>query len=107
MIKIDAIGQLKASGRQQLEILIWQSPPKILKQFLNHFVSYPYMERIIEKGDVSSSILTSGGKQIDLLIQPPEAFGSLLQHFTGSKNHNVHLREFALKKGSFFIRIWN
>jgi len=57
------------------------------------------MERIIEKGDVSSSILTSGGKQIDLLVQPPERFGSLLQHFTGSKNHNVHLRELALKKG--------
>ena len=65
------------------------------------------MERIIEKGDVSSSILTSGGKQIDLLVQPPKRFGSLLQHFTGSKNHNVHLRELALKKGLSLLRIWN
>jgi len=69
------------------------------KAVLEHFTKYPYVERVIEKGDVSSSILTSGGKQIDLLIQPPNAFGSLLQHFTGSKTHNVHLREYALKKG--------
>jgi DNA polymerase (family X) len=66
---------------------------------IEHFVNYPYKERIIEKGDISASIMVSGGKQIDLLIQPKEAFGSLLQHFTGSKNHNIHLREYALTKG--------
>ena len=69
------------------------------KKVLEHFVNYPLKERTIEKGTVSASILVAGGKQIDLLIQPEESFGSLLQHFTGSKNHNVHLREFALKKG--------
>ena len=69
------------------------------KEVLDYFVKYPYTERVIEKGTVSSSILAAGGKQIDLLIQPPEGFGALLQHFTGSKNHNVHLREMALKKG--------
>jgi len=69
------------------------------KAVLEHFVAYPYTERVIEKGDVSSSILTSGGKQIDLIVLEPERFGSLLQHFTGSKNHNVHLREIALRKG--------
>ena len=69
------------------------------KKVIKYFVSYPSLERVIEKGDVSSSILVSGGRQIDLLVQPTKAFGSLLQHFTGSKNHNVHLRELALKKG--------
>ncbi len=69
------------------------------KGVIEYFTSYPYIERIIEKGDTTSSILVSGGKQVDLMTQPPEAFGSLLQHFTGSKNHNIHLREFALKKG--------
>ncbi len=68
------------------------------KKIIEYFVNYPSKERVIEKGDVSSSILVSGGKQVDLLIQPPEAFGSLLQHFTGSKNHNVSLREYALRK---------
>ena len=64
-----------------------------------HFVSYPYKERIIEKGPSTASFLTSGDKQIDLMVQPVDGFGALLQHFTGSKNHNVHLREYALKKG--------
>ena len=69
------------------------------KEVIEHFTKYPYKERVIEKGDITSSILVSGGRQVDLMIQPPHAFGSLLQHFTGSKNHNIALREFALKKG--------
>lgn len=66
---------------------------------LEHFVKYPYTERILEKGPASSSILLSGGRHIDLMVQPPNRFGSLLQHFTGSKAHNIKLRELALKKG--------
>lgn len=69
------------------------------KAVINHFILYPYKERLIERGETTASIMVSGGRQIDLMIQPPDSFGSLLQHFTGSKNHNVHLREFALKKG--------
>lgn len=66
---------------------------------LEHFVKYPHADRVIEKGDRSSSIIVSSNRQIDLMVQPPKAFGSLLQHFTGSKAHNVHLREYALSKG--------
>jgi len=69
------------------------------QEVLDHFTSYPHKERIIERGDRTSSILVSSGKQIDLMVQPPDGFGSLLQHFTGSKAHNVHLREYALSKG--------
>ncbi|HVZ58650.1 MAG TPA: hypothetical protein VG935_02760 [Patescibacteria group bacterium] len=68
------------------------------QEVLEYFTHYPYKERVIEKGDASASILISGGKHVDLMVQPPVAFGSLLQHFTGSKEHNVHLREYALKK---------
>lgn len=66
---------------------------------IEHFVSYPYKERVIEKGPTTASILTSGRRQIDLMTQQPLGFGALLQHFTGSKSHNVHLREYALTKG--------
>lgn len=66
---------------------------------IDHFVKYPRSSRIIEKGPSSSSLLTTGGAQIDLLVLEPDQWGSLLQHFTGSKDHNVHLRELALKKG--------
>lgn len=66
---------------------------------IEYFVSYPYTSRIIEKGNSGASIVTTSGKQVDLLTQSPNGFGSLLQHFTGSKNHNVHLREYALRRG--------
>lgn len=70
------------------------SPDKVLE----HFIAYPYKERVLEKGEVTASILVSGGRHIDLMIQPKDRFGSLLQHFTGSKSHNIHLREYALKR---------
>ncbi|GIW61628.1 MAG: DNA polymerase/3'-5' exonuclease PolX [Patescibacteria group bacterium] len=69
------------------------------QKVIDYFVKYPYKERILEKGEATASILVSGGKHIDLMVQPPESFGSLLQHFTGSKQHNIHLREFAISKG--------
>jgi len=68
-------------------------------EVIEHFTAYPYKERVIEKGPTTASILTSGGKQIDLMTVPPDSLGALLQHFTGSKEHNVKLREYALKKG--------
>jgi DNA polymerase (family 10) len=97
VVQIEPLGSLRrqVSTIGDIDLAVASNDPKLV---LDHFVAYPYTERVIEKGDVSSSILASGGKQIDLLIQPPENFGPLLQHFTGSKNHNIRLRELALKK---------
>lgn len=69
------------------------------KETLEYFAKYPRTDRIIEKGTTTSSLLTTGGNQVDLMVLSPSQWGSLLQHFTGSKDHNVALREFALKKG--------
>ncbi|HRN96203.1 MAG TPA: hypothetical protein PLD54_02020 [Candidatus Levybacteria bacterium] len=66
---------------------------------LQYFTHFPGTERVIERGPTTAAILVSGGKHIDLLVLPPESFGSMLQHFTGSKFHNVALREYSLKKG--------
>jgi len=98
VLRIEPLGSLRRQVATigDIDLAASSNDPKSV---LEHFTNYPYVERVIEKGDVSSSILASGGKQIDLLVQPPERFGSLLQHFTGSKNHNVHLREVALRKG--------
>lgn len=68
-------------------------------EVLDHFTAYPGKERLIERGDRTASILISSGRQVDLMVQPPEGFGALLQHFTGSKAHNIHLRDYALSKG--------
>ncbi|MBI2594118.1 DNA polymerase/3'-5' exonuclease PolX [Candidatus Curtissbacteria bacterium] len=66
---------------------------------IDHFKKFKEINRILEAGPRTSSVILKGGMQVDLMVQPPEAFGALLQHFTGSKNHNIHLRELALKKG--------
>ncbi|MCX6782733.1 MAG: PHP domain-containing protein [Candidatus Levybacteria bacterium] len=97
-IRVTALGSLRrmTSTVGDIDIAVaTDNPDKVIK----HFVSYPYKERIIEQGSTTASILTSGGKQIDLMTQPLNSYGSLLQHFTGSKNHNIKLREYALKKG--------
>lgn len=79
-----------------IDIAISTSKPE---KAIEHFTKYPSIDRLIEKGPVSVSALISGGRQVDIIALPTESFGSLLQHFTGSKNHNIHLRELALKKG--------
>jgi len=63
------------------------------------FLKYPWMKTIVEKGDKGATIALSNGKQIDLRVQNPSQFGTMLQYFTGSKEHNIKLRELALQKG--------
>ncbi|HEY1480517.1 MAG TPA: DNA polymerase/3'-5' exonuclease PolX [Gaiellales bacterium] len=55
--------------------------------------------QVVGRGDTKGSILTHDGVQVDLRVVPPAAFGNLLQHFTGSKAHNVAMREDAVKRG--------
>jgi DNA polymerase (family X) len=66
---------------------------------LTHFSRYPHTERLLEQGERTATIVVSSGRHIDLMTQPPEGFGALLQHFTGSKAHNIHLRDSALAQG--------
>lgn len=86
----------KKSTVGDIDIAVASKNPKAA---LEYFTTYPHTERIMEKGTRTAAILTSGGRQIDLMVESLEGFGALLQHFTGSKDHNVHLREIALSKG--------
>jgi len=63
------------------------------------FVSLPDVEEILAQGAKKSSVRLSGGFQVDLRIVPEESFGSALQYFTGSKSHNIRLRERAVAQG--------
>lgn len=96
--KASTLGSLrrKKSTVGDIDIAVSSKNPK---EALDHFVSYHHTERVIEKGTRTAAIMTSGGRQIDLMVESPSGFGALLQHFTGSKDHNVHLREIALSKG--------
>lgn len=70
-----------------------------LKAVIEHFTNYPKKVRVIEAGPFSATLLLAGAVHVDLMVQPEDNYGALLQHFTGSKFHNVALRTFALKKG--------
>jgi len=63
------------------------------------FTSHPEVERVLGQGENKSSIELKSGLKLQLWVQPPANFGSLLQYATGSKDHNVRLRELSLKQG--------
>jgi DNA polymerase (family X) len=65
---------------------------------MNAFVRAPSVERVLAQGDTKSSVVVSGGLQIDLRVVPPPAYGAALLYFTGSKEHNVRLRGLALRR---------
>jgi len=96
-IKAEALGSLRRKKETVGDIDIAVATNNS-ESVINHFTKYPGKERIIEKGKTTASMLISSGIQVDLMTQPPESFGSLVQHFTGSKEHNIKLREIALKK---------
>lgn len=97
VVEASTLGSLrrKRDTIGDIDIAVATNDPKAV---LDHFTAYPHKERIIERGERTSSIIVSSGKQIDLMVESPKGFGALLQHFTGSKAHNVHLREYALSK---------
>ena len=66
---------------------------------IGHFVTLPWVSEVAAKGDTKATIVTKQGIRIDLRVVPPEDYGSLLQHFTGSKDHNIALREEAQRRG--------
>lgn len=101
--KIKEIDKIKIAGSvrrgketiKDIDILITSNfPAKIMDRFTKLNVVY----EVLAKGDTKSSILTKDGIQIDLRVIKPECFGAALNYFTGSKEHNIHLRELAIKK---------
>ncbi|MEO5576521.1 MAG: DNA polymerase/3'-5' exonuclease PolX [Gaiellaceae bacterium] len=63
------------------------------------FTSRENVAAVIAKGETKATVLTNEGLRLDLRVVPPESYGNLLQHFTGSKEHNVALREDAVRRG--------
>ena len=63
------------------------------------FVALPFVHEVVAHGDTKATVISGNGLRFDLRVVPPECFGNLLQHFTGSKEHNVALREDAVRRG--------
>jgi len=79
-----------------LDILVSSVRPE---EVVERFVSLPRVSRVISKGTTRSTVVVGARLQVDLRVVPPEAYGSALQYFTGSKEHNIKLRTIAVKDG--------
>ncbi len=102
--KLPGVEQVEAAGslrRRKITIgdLDFVAAARDPQPIMDAFIHHPEVQRIAGQGENKSSIEAAGGLNIQLWIQPPERFGTLLQFVTGSKEHNVRLRELAQKKG--------
>ena len=86
--KLETIGDL--------DFLVGASHPTSI---MNWFTSQPFVERILAKGETKSSVRLKGGIQADIRIVPAKQFAFALCYFTGSKEHNIKLREMSKKRG--------
>lgn len=69
------------------------------EKIMNFFVSQPGVIKIWGKGPTKASVRLKEGFDVDLRVLPRENYGSALQYFTGSKEHNIKLRSLAINKG--------
>lgn len=95
--KADKLGSLRRQTATVGDIdlaVATNEPEKIIEKFVN----FPQKTAVMERGAKGATILLGGGRQVDLRIAKPEEYGAMLQYFTGSKYHNIKLRELASKK---------
>ena len=81
---------------RDLDIIATATDPQAL---IDHFCALPIVVDVAAKGSTKATVVSHEGYRFDLRVVPPESYGNLLQHFTGSKNHNVALREDAVRRG--------
>ena len=96
--RIDPLGSLRRRTATvgDLDLAVATEKPQ---NVLQKFSKFPQAEKVEAIGENTARILLTNGRYVDLKTQIPGKYGALLQHYTGSKLHNIHLRELALKKG--------
>jgi DNA polymerase (family 10) len=94
---IAAVGSLRRGCDTcgDIDLLAAGAPPSLMDEF----VEYRLVERVLGQGDTKSSVRIWGGFQVDLRLVPVESRGAAMQYFTGSKAHNIALRDRAIGLG--------
>ncbi len=98
VVAVEPAGSLRRmrSTVGDIDILVASSDSKPVMEV---FTKLPGVVRVLGKGDTKSSIEFGDGVRAQVWVHPPERFGTALLYATGSKEHNVRLREIALAKG--------
>src|ERR687887_1250304 len=81
---------------RDLDIIATASDPAALTDY---FTNLAWVAEVAAKGPTKATVVSHEGFRFDLRVVPPECYGNLLQHFTGSKEHNMALREDAVRRG--------
>lgn len=81
---------------KDIDILVTAEDPQ---EVMDAFVSLPHVKETLIKGSTKSTVIIHEGLQVDLRVVEEESFGAALAYFTGSKAHNIRLREMAMKAG--------
>src|SRR3989344_1721451 len=69
------------------------------KPIMDYFIAMPDVEEILANGETKSAVRLKNGLQVDLRVVPAESYGAALNYFTGSRDHNIALRQIAQDKG--------
>jgi DNA polymerase (family 10) len=96
--RVEVAGSLRrqADSVKDLDVIATAADPAALVRAL---AGLPLVESVDSSGDAGGRVTTHTGLKVDLKVVEPDQFGNVLQHFTGSKEHNVALREAAVKRG--------
>ncbi len=96
--RVEVAGSLRrwADSVKDLDIIATASDPAALSKAL---AELPLVESVSQSGEAGARVVTHSGMKVDLRVVEPDQFGNVLQHFTGSKAHNVALRESAVRRG--------
>ncbi len=81
---------------RDLDIIATATDPA---ELTTYFTQLAWVVDVAAHGDTKATVVSNEGLRFDLRVVPPESFGNLLQHFTGSKEHNVAMREDAVRRG--------
>jgi DNA polymerase (family 10) len=81
---------------RDLDIIATASDPAALTDY---FTKLTWVAEVTAKGPTKAGVVSHDGYSFDLRVVPPDCYGNLLQHFTGSKQHNMALREDAVRRG--------
>ncbi|MDQ3891135.1 MAG: DNA polymerase/3'-5' exonuclease PolX [Actinomycetota bacterium] len=86
----------RAETVRDVDVIATASDPAALT---SHFAALPWVAEAVAVGETKATVVSYEGFRFDLRVVPPESYGNLLQHFTGSADHNVALREDAVRRG--------